>query len=94
MAVVSIMMPLAKAAVAARDYSALADVLAGRVQPEAEPELPPNVSVDVTDNTVTYTVDLGTTPVEPAPETAMAAAMQRANAPKGNARKGNAPKGK
>lgn len=94
MAVVSGMMPLAKAAVAARDYAALADVLAGRVKPEAEPELPPNVSVDVADNTVTYTVDLGAAPVEPVPETAMAAAMQRANAPKGNARKGNAPKGK
>lgn len=94
MTVVSGMMPLAKAAVAARDYAALADVLAGRVKPEAEPELPSNVSVDVTDNTVTYTVDLGAAPVEPVPETAMAAAMQRANAPKGNARKGNAPKGK
>ena len=94
MAVVSGMMPLAKAAVAARDYAALADVLAGRVEPEAKPELPPNVSVDVADNTVTYTVDLGTTSSAPAPDTAMAAAMQRANAPKGNARKGNAPKGK
>lgn len=100
MATVSAMMPKVKAAVAARDYVAVADLMEGRAQPEASVErqadvdLPSNVTVDITEDTVTYTVDLGTTSSAPAPDTAMAAAMQRANAPKGNARKGNAPKGK
>lgn len=87
-----------KEAAAARDYVVLADLMAnamtGHITVETEPELPPNVVAEITDDTVTYTVDLGAAPVEPVPDTAMAAAMQRANAPKGNARKGNAPKGK
>lgn len=87
-----------KEAAAARDYGVLAYLMAnamtGHITVETEPELPPNVVAEITDDTVTYTVDLGAAPVEPVQDTAMAAAMQRANAPKGNARKGNAPKGK